>query len=194
MTKPFSQKLQTLSSGNKPKTIKALVDTFEDQSFAVLFLFLMAIPALPLPTGGITHIFEIIVMMLSIELMLGRHVIWLPQKWLKLKLPDKFWTSTIPRLTKFVVKAESFSKPRLSRLTTSRFFGIFAGFIVFVFTLFAFLAPPFSGLDTLPALGVVIIALAMLLEDIFIGIAGLLVGFTGIALVITLGSVVFKLI
>ena len=53
----------------------------------------------------------------------------------------------------------------------------------------AFLAPPFTGLDTLPALGVVMLSLGVLLEDVLIVILALLIGLAGIALEIVLGSV-----
>jgi hypothetical protein len=36
------------------KTLGSLIDLFEERSFAVLFLFLLAPSALPLPTGGVT--------------------------------------------------------------------------------------------------------------------------------------------
>jgi hypothetical protein len=60
--------------------------------------------------------------------------------------------------------------------------------VVLVFSLGAFLAPPFTGLDTLPALGVVIISLGVLLEDVRLGIAGTVIGALGIVLAIVLGK------
>ena len=52
----------------------------------------------------------------------------------------------------------------------------------------AFLAPPFTGLDTLPALGVVLLSLAVLLEDIAIVLVALVVGIAGVVLEILLGA------
>ena len=52
----------------------------------------------------------------------------------------------------------------------------------------AFLAPPFSGLDTLPALGVVFLSLGVLLEDAAVVLLGLVAGMAGIALEIVLGA------
>jgi hypothetical protein len=62
------------------------------------------------------------------------------------------------------------------------------GVVVFALTLTAFLAPPFSGLDTLPSLGVVVISVGMLLGDGVLAGVGLLVGAFGVALVVGLGS------
>ena len=65
---------------------------------------------------------------------------------------------------------------------------------VFALSLTAFVAPPFSGLDTLPALGVVVLALAILLEDIVLAGVGLVIGAVGAALVLFLGGVVLRLV
>ncbi len=44
---------------------------------------------------------------------------------------------------------------------------------------FAFVAPPFTGLDTLPSLGVVLISLGVLLDDALLALIGLVVGAVG---------------
>jgi hypothetical protein len=56
----------------------------------------------------------------------------------------------------------------------------------------AFLAPPFSGLDTLPSLGVVVLSVGVLLEDFYVAIAGLVVGAVGIALEVALGAAAIR--
>ena len=56
----FSEQLEAWLRGEQPKTLGALGDVFGEKSFAVTILFLMFVPALPLPTGGITHVFEAI--------------------------------------------------------------------------------------------------------------------------------------
>jgi len=61
-----------------------------------------------------------------------------------------------------------------------------------VFVVAAFVAPPFSGLDTAPSLGVVIVCLGIIFSDLIIVSLGLLVGASGIALVILLGSVAWR--
>jgi hypothetical protein len=46
----------------------------------------------------------------------------------------------------------------------------------------AFLAPPFTGLDTLPALGVVLLSLGVLLRDVVVASLGVMVGAVGVIL------------
>jgi len=190
----FSQTLQVFLSSKKPKTLQDLIDNFAEKSFAILFLLLMAIPALPLPTGGVTHVFEIIVMLLSLELIAGRKTVWLPKQWTNKKLPNKLQTSALPKLLRSVRWVEGHSKPRLSRLLVNVVSTRILALTILFFTIFAFLAPPFSGLDTLPSLGVVIIALAIIFEDFLLTVIGIAVGIAGIGLVLLLGQLVIQVL
>ncbi len=54
----------------------------------------------------------------------------------------------------------------------------------------AFLAPPFSGLDTLPSLGVVLLSLGVLLQDFAIVLVAVVLGSAGVVLEVALASVV----
>jgi hypothetical protein len=66
------------------------------------------------------------------------------------------------------------------------------GAVVLLFTLGAFLAPPFSGLDTLPSLGVVLISVGVLLDDALLALIGAIVGAVGVLLVLFLGRLVVE--
>jgi hypothetical protein len=190
----FSQELESWLSSKGSKTIQSLVDNFAEKSFAVLFLLLMAIPALPLPTGGVTHIFEIIVMLLALELIAGRRSVWLPRRWRERNLPKKLRTAALPSLIRLIERAEKFSRPRLHKLLNNSFSVRVIGLVILIMALFAFIAPPFSGLDTLPSFGAVLISLGMILDDIILCLAGFVAGLVGIGLVVALGSFVFQLI
>ncbi len=172
----------------------SLTKVFRLNSFAVLFLLLMIIPALPLPTGGVTHIFELIVMLLAVELMAGKDTVWLPKSWLNKSLPESLRTSVLPKLIGLTEFVEKHTKPRFAKLQSSRFGGRIIGFVVLLFSVFAFFAPPFSGLDTLPSLGVVLIALGLIFENALLSLIGLLAGGIGIGLVILVGRVAYQLL
>ena len=66
--------------------------------------------------------------------------------------------------------------------------GVVFGTLVLALTLAAFVAPPFSGLDTLPSLGIVLLALGVLFEDFLLAIAGFVIGGLGVLLVFFVGS------
>jgi hypothetical protein len=67
-------------------TLGGLVAVFHHKSFAVVFVLLLGVPALPLPTGGATHLLELIAILLALELVAGRQEIWLPRRWGRLRL------------------------------------------------------------------------------------------------------------
>jgi hypothetical protein len=87
---------------------------------------------------------------------------------------------------------ERHSRRRLGFLLSPRRSGIVYGAVVLVLSLTAFLAPPFTGLDTLPALGVVVISVGVLLEDSLLALAGALIGAAGVVLVVALGRAGFE--
>jgi hypothetical protein len=61
------------------------------------------------------------------------------------------------------------------------------GILALAGSLAAFLAPPFSGLDTLPSLGVVLLSIGVLLEDFAIVVIAVIVGVAGVLLEVILG-------
>lgn len=187
---PFSYLLERWHKGKGPKTLAGLSKVFAEKSFGIIILLLMATPALPLPTGGITHVFEIITMLLALELMIGRKFVWLPKKWEKMKIGGKKHDRVIPFIAKRVRWFERFSRPRLSSLIKDRRFLRVIGLLIFVLAFAAFLAPPFTGLDTLPSLGVVLICLSLILEDAALLFIGLIVGGVGIALEVGIGTAI----
>jgi len=169
------------------KTLGTLIDLFEKKSFSILFVLLLGPSALPLPTGGATHVFEISAMLLALELIAGRDQIWLPQRWRKLELAGKKRQRFLTALMKMIRRLERLSRPRLRFLFDHRLSNIIFGLLVLGGSAGALLAPPFSGLDTLPSLGVVLLSLGVLLEDFVVVVLALVVGAAGIVLVIVLG-------
>lgn len=56
----ISDRIEQWARGDAPKTLGSLIEVFGEKSFAVIFVILLGVPALPLPTGGATHVFEVI--------------------------------------------------------------------------------------------------------------------------------------
>jgi hypothetical protein len=184
---PVSHDLERFLNSDGETTLGGLIDVFGRKSFALIFILLLGVPALPLPTGGATHVFEIIAILLALQLIAGREKIWLPRRWCAIELAGPRRQRFIRGLLGLIRRLERFSKPRARVLFDHRASNAVFGLLAAVGSLAAFLAPPFTGLDTLPALGVVLISLAVLLEDITIVVVGVVVGAGGIALEIFLG-------
>jgi hypothetical protein len=189
----LSDQLERWFGQGRDRTIGELIDSFGPRSFAVSFVVLMAFPALPLPTGGISHILEAATMLLAVELVAGRSEVWVPARW-----RDKPLAGLSGKMGRALVRRvrwlERFARPRLSTVldlrTVTRLFGV----IVFGLALSAFVAPPFSGLDTLPALGVVVLSVGVLLHDTVLALAGVVIGALGVGLIVGLGHAITRLI
>jgi hypothetical protein len=169
-------------------TIGSLVELFGEKGFALLFVLLLGVPSLPLPTGGATHVFEIVAVLLGLQLIAGRDELWLPDRWRNLQLAGPRQQKFLHGLLRMIRALERFSRPRFRFLFHHRLSTIVFGVLTIAGSLAAFLAPPFTGLDTLPALGVVLLSLGVLLEDIILVAVALAVGVAGVALEIFLGS------
>jgi hypothetical protein len=183
-----SDELEHWLRSDGEKTLNSLIELFKEKSFAILFVLLLGVPALPLPTGGATHVFEIIAALLALELIAGRKQIWLPERWRRLQLAGDKQQRFIATLMRMIRRLERFSRPRLRFLFNHRLSSIVFGLLVLGGCAGAFFAPPFTGLDTLPSLGVVLLSLGVMLEDFVVVIVGLIVGVAGIALEIVLGA------
>src|SRR4051812_13011524 len=107
-----SEQLERWLHTDGDKTLGSLVALFEEKSFAILFVVLLGVPALPLPTGGVTHVFELIAALVALELIAGRVHIWVPKRWCALELAGPRRQRFISRLMKMIRRLERFSRPR----------------------------------------------------------------------------------
>jgi hypothetical protein len=187
----LSDELARWLASDREKTLGDLIEFFEKKSFAILFVILLAVPALPLPTGGATHVFEVIAILLALQLIVGRETIWLPQRWRSRKITDGDGRFA-KRLLAVIRWLERFSRPRLPWLFDHRLSNAIFGLVVVIGAAAAFVAPPFSGLDTLPALGVVLVSLGVLMEDVAIVVAGLAIVAGGILVELIAGRAAFN--
>ena len=183
-----SEELERWLESEGDKTLGGLIAMFDQKSFAFLFVLLLGVSALPLPTGGATHVFEIIAMLLALQLIAGRDEIWLPMRWRDTRLAGGKREAFITKLLSVIRWLERYSRPRLTFLFDHRLSNVVFGLAALAFCLGAFLAPPFTGLDTLPSLGLVLLSLAVILEDAALVVIGVVVGIAGIVLEIVLGS------
>jgi hypothetical protein len=183
-----SEGLEAWLASDGEKTLGSLIELFNEKSFAIIFVLLLAVPALPLPTGGATHVFEIIAGLLACQLISGREQIWLPERWCRLQVAGPRQQRLLTGLMKMIRWLERFSRPRLRFLFGHRASNVVFGSLVLCGSLAAFLAPPFTGLDTLPSLGVVLLSLGVLFEDFAVVLAAMLIGAVGITLEVVLGS------
>lgn len=191
---PFSDQLEAWLKKPGSKTIADLNEVFGERTFAIALLLLLAPSSLPIPTGGLTNLFEVVAMILAIELIIGLRSIWLPPFLLRHKLSGATQKKAIPFFIRRIRWFERFAKPRMSRFTNNRLSLSVFGVFFLIFSLGAFVAPVFSGLDTLPSLGVLLLALGLIVGDVVLVLGGIVIGSAGIGLILALSSLVFEFI
>jgi hypothetical protein len=186
----LSDRLEEWLADDNPKTIGGLLDHFGPQAFAIGFVLLLAPSALPIPTGGVTHVFDVMAVLLAVQLVLGRAEPWLPERLKHRELKSLQSERVRAKLVKPIDKVEKLARPRFERTLHSRPGRVGFGVLVVVFTVAAFVAPPFSGLDTLPGMGVVVLSLGMLFGDAVIVLIGVALGAGGIGLMVALAGAI----
>jgi hypothetical protein len=66
-----SDELEQWLGGDQPKTLGNIVELSGSRSFALVFVLLMALQALALPTGGATHVLDMVTMLVALQLVVG---------------------------------------------------------------------------------------------------------------------------
>jgi hypothetical protein len=175
-------------------TLGRVNDVLDERGIALVLMLLLVPSALPVPTGGVTHVLEACALAVGVQMAVGRRELWLPRRVARHRLGDVFTKKAAPRLLRFIRWFERYARPRGARLLGSQAVVSLLGVVMLVFVLGAVFAPPFSGLDTLPSLGVVLVCLGVILRDGLVVVGGLVVGVAGIALVVVLGAALWSLL
>src|SRR5829696_7636473 len=192
--KRFSARLESWLEQDQPKTIGALTDLIDEKSFALVLMLLLFPSAIPVPTGGVTHVLELIAVLVTLQIIVGRRALWLPQRIREHELGKTITGKAIPAIVRRVRWFARWARPRLAELLDKRIARTVLGVFLLLFVAGALVAPPFSGLDTLPSRGVVIVCLGLIFSDMLIVALGIAAGTAGIALVVALGSATWSLL
>jgi hypothetical protein len=165
-----------------------LIEGFGNRAFGAL-LFIFAVPvALPIAIPGISAVLGAPLLFLSWQLMRGREQPWLPEVMRNRSFKRVDFTRMLRRVLPAIRRVERLVGPRLIWLTNRRGEQVIALF-AFVLAVVLFLPIPFG--NTVPALAIATMALAVLERDGVAAVAGALIGFAGIAFV---SGVIFGLI
>ncbi|HEY7105291.1 MAG TPA: exopolysaccharide biosynthesis protein [Acidimicrobiia bacterium] len=190
----LSDELASRLERDEQLTIGGLVDTLGEGSLALLLMLLMIPSALPIPTGGVTHVLELGAAIVAVQIIAARREVWLPRRLREHALGATFTGKLVPAFTRLVRWCERFSRRRLGGLVDQPVSRSLVGVILLLFVAAAFVAPPFTGLDTLPSLGAVVVCLGLVFSDVLVVAGGIVLGAGGIALEIVLASVAWSLL
>ncbi len=172
---------QTLASkdANKGISIGELADSVGDKGFGLLLIVLALPSALPVPAPGYSTPFGIAIVLLAMQMLLGRQAVWLPRKIKQVRIGAALADKMIGAAAKFMRAIEHLIRPRL------RWVGSPVGRIAtssLILCMAALMILPIPLTNTFPAMVIFLIGIALTEEDGLTAMFGLLVACMAVAL------------
>ncbi len=161
-------------------TLASILDLAGERVFGFLFVLLALPSALPVPAPGYSIPFGILLLVLAIQLIIGRQRPWFPKKWLNHPIPLEKVQGFIKAGLPWLQKIELISRPRLRAICTSFIGRVLIGCAIALMAISMMVPIPLT--NTLPAIGVFITGFGLLDDDGAISLAGLVVCLMGITL------------
>ncbi len=155
-------------------SISDLLEAVHERGFGLIILILAVPMALPLPVPpGINIMLASPLILLTAQQAMGRHTIWLPKWMLNKTIKRSKMSAIIKALLPWTGRIERFVKPRLEFITL----GIFSHLIGICGLIMALsICVPLPLTNTVPSLGIALMAIGVIMRDGFAVIAGALIG------------------
>ena len=150
-----------------------ILDVLETRGMAFL-LFVFALPAaLPIPGLGINTIIATPLFFLTVQQMLGHKSVWLPKKIKGKCFSRSFFDKMIDKAIPLIKKVEWFLRPRFTFMTEG-FSTKIVGLIGLIMAASITIPLPFT--NTVPAMGIALMALGVVMCDGIAVLAGAILG------------------
>jgi hypothetical protein len=156
-----------------------------------LFLLVLALPCCIPFLYGIPQIVALPLMFVSLQILLGREVPWLPGRLGARTVSKRALEDLATRAGPWLRRVETFSRPRLSALTRAPADRV-AGLALVLFS--ASILVPLPGTNTVPGFAVVIVAMGLLQRDGILVILGTLLGTAWISTLVLAGATLASLL
>ncbi|ERN42843.1 putative ABC-type transport system, permease component [Rubidibacter lacunae KORDI 51-2] len=154
-------------------TFAELLELAQERAFGVLFALISLPSALPVPAPGYSVPFGIALLLLAMQLAIGREKPWLPPRLAKgaiaLETARKFAKSGTPWLKRF----EAIARPRLTFLCTNRAGQALMGCAIALMSVSMMIPVPLT--NTVPAMGIFITGVGLVEDDGAIALGGLII-------------------
>ena len=156
-----------------------------------LFLLILALPCCIPFLYGIPQIVALPLMFVSVQILLGRRVPWLPARLGARRVSTSGLRSLASRAGPWLRRIGAVSRPRLGALTRPPVERI-VGLLLVVFS--ASILVPLPGTNTVPGFAVVLVAMGLLQRDGVLVILGSLIGTAWIGTLVFAGATLANLI
>ncbi len=157
-------------------SIGELVGAFGERAFG-LALILFCLPNC-IPVPGLGSLFGIPLLVLALQMAIGRPAPWLPASMTNRSLEATTFRRMVDLVEPRLTKVEAVLKPRLTFLfskVADRLIGVFVALCALSIII------PLPGTNFPPAIAVILISLAVMEEDGLVLLIGLAIGIAGLA-------------
>jgi len=180
--KPLEEKNPTLSAelqlylaslDGKDSNLGEMLEAISHRGFG-LFLLLLALPAaLPIPAPGYATPFGLIIVVLAVQMLVGRPSPTLPKKMRSKKLSHGIVAFSVKHSGRVLKITEWLVRPRLSNMAKNRAFLSLISIVIILMALFMLVPLPLT--NTAPSFVIFVLAAGMLEEDGLVLLGGLLI-------------------
>ena len=163
-------------------SLREIFDRLHERAFGAA-LFILALPCCIPFLYGVPQIVSLPMMVLAAQMAMGRREPWLPEKFASRKIDKKGLTRTANGGRKWFGWLEKIARPRLTFLMApvgERVIGLFLVFFC------ASILVPLPSTNTVPGIGVAIVAFGLMARDGILVILGSVIGTAWIATLIAL--------
>lgn len=187
-----SQRLSRLAGDAEEAavTLDWILAQLRERAFG-LFLLVLALPCCIPFLYGIPQIVALPLMFVSVQLVIGRRLPWLPDRLGARTVTKDALATLAQRAEPWLLRIEAVSRPRLIALTRAPLDQL-VGVALVLFS--ASILVPLPGTNTVPGIAVVIIAMGLLQRDGALVILGTVLGTGWIATLIVAGATLTSLL
>lgn len=158
-------------------TVLDLLELAGERTFGVLLVLLSLPSALPIPAPGYSTPFGFVIVLVALQMMMGRHRPWFPG-FIRNRSIKRYQAQRVVALgLPWLRRLEGLSRPRFPQVCSSRTGHIVIGLVIILMGLCMMI--PIPGTNTIPAMIILILGFSLIEEDGLISLFGLTVGVLG---------------
>ncbi|MEB3226390.1 MAG: exopolysaccharide biosynthesis protein [Synechococcus sp.] len=158
----------------------------KEKVFGIVLAILSFPSALPIPAPGYSTPFGVLIFVIAIQLILGRTQLWLPLSWQRKTVKTTMAQGVLEKGLPWLKKIEAIAYPRLPFVCQSRPGRMIMGLTMALMATSMMI--PIPGTNTLPAMGVFIMAFGLQEDDGLISVGGVIFSW---AIAIIMVSVIY---
>ncbi len=160
-------------------SIGRIVDTVGDKGFGLVFLLLSLPSALPVPAPGYSTPFGIVIVLIALQMFVGRHVLWLPERLRRIRIKQSVVRKAVKRGSGLIGWMEKYIRPRHQWISSTWGLRVLA---VVIMCMGGLMILPIPLTNTAPAMVIFLIALGLAEDDGVLALGAFAVGCGAVAL------------